>query len=179
MPTPELVDLTESPDAPFPSPTAAGVHPYAIRSPSNSPTSRSRKRQRVDDGESSTYLGQTQIDVPSMNPGTVDGTPGPSVASELKPDSKRPQTDPPPSRTPLGQYTCPICFSPPRPATLTPCGHILCASCLFGALRSARDRATSPSDVNTARCPVCRAVLRGWDWRGGGIIGIEAKVLKS
>ena len=37
---------------------------------------------------------------------------------------------------PLSAYTCPICFSPPTNATLTPCGHICCGACLFAAVKS-------------------------------------------
>ena len=37
---------------------------------------------------------------------------------------------------PLSAYTCPICFSPPTNATLTPCGHICCGQCLFTAVKS-------------------------------------------
>ena len=53
---------------------------------------------------------------------------------------------------PLSAYTCPICFSPPTNATLTPCGHICCGACLFTAVKStirrnmaiAMDRAPPP-----------------------------------
>ncbi|KAF9071548.1 hypothetical protein BDP27DRAFT_510908 [Rhodocollybia butyracea] len=31
----------------------------------------------------------------------------------------------------LSTYTCPICFCPPTNATMTPCGHVACGSCLF------------------------------------------------
>ncbi|EEB92353.1 hypothetical protein MPER_09153, partial [Moniliophthora perniciosa FA553] len=40
----------------------------------------------------------------------------------------------------LADYTCPICFSPPTNATLTPCGHICCGSCLFAAIKAALKR---------------------------------------
>ncbi|KAI9568196.1 hypothetical protein HD554DRAFT_1985344, partial [Boletus coccyginus] len=82
---------------------------------------------------------------------------------------------------PLSTYTCPICFSPPTNATLTPCGHICCGQCLFTAVKStmrrnmvvAMDRAPAPS------CPVCRAEIPGWDGRGGGVIGLKMQVLYS
>jgi hypothetical protein len=41
---------------------------------------------------------------------------------------------------PLSSYCCPICFSPPTNATLTPCGHICCGSCLFTAVKSMVER---------------------------------------
>ncbi|KAG2116884.1 hypothetical protein BD769DRAFT_1485378, partial [Suillus cothurnatus] len=79
---------------------------------------------------------------------------------------------------PLSAYTCPICFSPPTNATLTPCGHICCGACLFAAVKStvkrnmviAMDRAPVP------RCPVCRAEIPGWDGRGGGVVGLKVEV---
>ncbi|KAH7928314.1 hypothetical protein BV22DRAFT_1005080 [Leucogyrophana mollusca] len=85
----------------------------------------------------------------------------------------------PPQPEPLSAYTCPICFSPPTNATLTPCGHICCGSCLFTAVKStmrrnmvvAMDRAPLP------RCPVCRAEIPGWDGRGGGVIGLKLQVV--
>jgi hypothetical protein len=42
----------------------------------------------------------------------------------------------------LGGYSCPICFSPPTNATLTPCGHICCGLCLFMAVKTTMQRAT-------------------------------------
>ncbi|KAG2115003.1 hypothetical protein DEU56DRAFT_841466 [Suillus clintonianus] len=82
---------------------------------------------------------------------------------------------------PLSAYTCPICFSPPTNATLTPCGHICCGACLFAAVKStvkrnmviAMDRAPVP------RCPVCRAEIPGWDGRGGGVVGLKVEVVYS
>ena len=84
--------------------------------------------------------------------------------------------------TPVSSYTCPICLSPPRMATLTPCGHILCASCLWDSARSARVRELDGPPLlgaNLSRCPVCREVLKGWDWKGGGITALEMKVTKN
>ena len=107
---------------------------------------------------------------------------------------------------PLSAYTCPICFSAPTNATLTPCGHICCGECLFTAVAAGIQRAgNAPGAVgigagrrlpgmlglgigggggggivagvggDAARCPVCRAVLKGWDGRGGGVIGLKVK----
>lgn len=42
---------------------------------------------------------------------------------------------------PLSAYTCPICFSPPAYATLTPCGHVCCGECLFTAIKATMQRA--------------------------------------
>ncbi|ETW82585.1 hypothetical protein HETIRDRAFT_149158 [Heterobasidion irregulare TC 32-1] len=80
-----------------------------------------------------------------------------------------------PEPEPLHTYCCPICFSPPTNATLTPCGHILCGECLFTAVNAAVMR-TGVGGLG-ARCPVCRATLPGWDGRGGGVIGLRARVM--
>lgn len=40
----------------------------------------------------------------------------------------------------LSSFNCPICFSPPTNATLTPCGHICCGECLFSAVQSSIER---------------------------------------
>lgn len=58
--------------------------------------------------------------------------------------SRTPQF-PPPSNVhadpePLHTYSCPICFSSPTNATLTPCGHITCGECLFTAVGAAAAR---------------------------------------
>lgn len=84
-------------------------------------------------------------------------------------------------REALSEYTCPICFFPPSNATLTPCGHVCCGSCLFTAVRTTLQRgAVMGVAVNTGenvpRCPVCRAVIRHWDGRGGGVIGLKVKI---
>ncbi|EDR04092.1 uncharacterized protein LACBIDRAFT_330927 [Laccaria bicolor S238N-H82] len=82
---------------------------------------------------------------------------------------------------PLSEYTCPICFFPPTNATLTPCGHICCGACLFTAVKTTMHRgAMMPTgEPNVARCPVCRAEIKGWDGRGGGVIGIKARAIFS
>ncbi|KAF8824454.1 hypothetical protein HHX47_DHR8000479 [Lentinula edodes] len=73
-------------------------------------------------------------------------------------------------------YTCPICFCPPTNATMTPCGHIACGSCLFTAVKTALRRENMMGgprdDSGGPRCPVCRATISGWDGRGGGVIGL-------
>ena len=109
---------------------------------------------------------------------------------------------------PLSEFTCPICFSPPTNATLTPCGHICCGECLFTAVAAGIQRALSAPGAliggvggggrinnvrglrmggidgtgagamtppDAARCPVCRAVLKGWDGRGSGVTGLKLK----
>ncbi|EUC59520.1 zinc finger, C3HC4 type (RING finger) protein [Rhizoctonia solani AG-3 Rhs1AP] len=52
----------------------------------------------------------------------------------------------------LSEYMCPICYSPPRSAIVTLCGHILCGQCLHGATTT-RQTAVRPL------CPVCRTPL--------------------
>ena len=108
------------------------------------------KRRRLDDGDvdqsqSSTL---TQISTWEIPPEVVpDNEPpvdqptlielsdsdDPIVAS---PKASPPRVPPTPVPEPLSTYTCPICFSPPTNATLTPCGHICCGQCLFTAVKS-------------------------------------------
>ena len=58
--------------------------------------------------------------------------------------SRAPQFTPPSNIAadpePLHTYSCPICFSSPTNATLTPCGHIMCGECLFTAVGAAAAR---------------------------------------
>ncbi|KAN0132960.1 hypothetical protein V8E53_009325 [Lactarius tabidus] len=81
----------------------------------------------------------------------------------------------PPEPEPLHTYACPICFASPTNATLTPCGHIMCGECLFTAVGSAAARMGIVSLA--ARCPVCRAPIPLWDGRGGGVIGLQPRVV--
>ena len=56
---------------------------------------------------------------------------------------------------PLAAYTCPVCFSPPTYATITPCGHVLCGECLFTAVKTTIQRGAytlPPGERMTARC---------------------------
>jgi len=83
----------------------------------------------------------------------------------------------PPQPDPLSSYCCPICFSPPANATLTPCGHICCGSCLFTAIRTTVQRSQMLGEDTPARCPVCRAPIPGWDAKGGGVIGLKTRAV--
>jgi len=81
-------------------------------------------------------------------------------ATSLKREqSPRPPTKSPPPQPqtipvhaqPLSTYSCPICFCPPTNATLTPCGHIACGSCLFKAVKAGLSRVTwRPEDIENA-----------------------------
>lgn len=67
-----------------------------------------------------------------------------------EPKRRRTETEP------LSAYACPICFSAPTNATLTPCGHICCGPCLFTAIKSTLrrnvDRAPTPRCVCVCVC---------------------------
>ncbi|EKM77934.1 hypothetical protein AGABI1DRAFT_129725 [Agaricus bisporus var. burnettii JB137-S8] len=94
------------------------------------------------------------------------------------------QSQPQNQEEPLSEYTCPICFFPPSNATLTPCGHVCCGSCLFTAVKTTLQRGVSMGMMmgageNVARCPVCRAAIPGWDGKGGGVIGIKVRQIIS
>ncbi|KIJ52476.1 hypothetical protein M422DRAFT_43334 [Sphaerobolus stellatus SS14] len=57
--------------------------------------------------------------------------------SKSKPEPLKPQTPP----ELLSGHTCPICFGTVTNACLTPCGHVLCGSCLFASVKSGIQRA--------------------------------------
>jgi hypothetical protein len=110
-----------------------------------------------------------------------------------------------PQQQPLSTYSCPICFCPPINATLTTCGHVACGACLFKAVKSSMARGMwrggedgegLPKCVyislsllansrwcadgmsrDPSRCPVCRAVIPGWDGKGGGVIGLKPRAV--
>lgn len=110
----------------------------------------------------------------------VSSTSSPQLLSNSKPSepSSTPVTS---GSTPLSSYTCPICFSPPTNATLTPCGHVCCGACLFTAVKSTLQRGAfmggGMGQGNLPRCPVCRAPIPGWDGTGGGVIGLRPKAV--
>jgi hypothetical protein len=84
----------------------------------------------------------------------------------------------------ISEYQCPICFSPPTRACMTRCGHVMCGQCLFSAVKAAKQRhfrlygrGPGPDgEGKLSRCPVCRAVMKGWDGKGGGVIGLKLKL---
>ncbi|EGN99337.1 hypothetical protein SERLA73DRAFT_182287 [Serpula lacrymans var. lacrymans S7.3] len=83
-----------------------------------------------------------------------------------------------PQVEPLSAYTCPICFSPPTYATLTPCGHICCGPCLFTAVKSTMQRSVNLAmERPVPRCPICRAEIPNWDGHGGGVVGLKMQVV--
>jgi len=200
----ESIDLTHSPEFPLPRPVVAG-HDNFIYGSSSSPEEPTPKRRAVstplsEPAESARAItanniatrttptalrrNRAAINLESTPEATslddfvteiLDTTASTSHSLPIPVPERLPSQ---PKETPLAAYTCPICFSAPKDAALTPCGHIMCASCLFGAVRAARARALEsarPQEAETACCPVCRAVLSGWDGRGGGVIGLEIK----
>jgi len=42
--------------------------------------------------------------------------------------------------TALSTFTCPVCFSPPENATLTPCGHVMCTYVFFNLIAVRTER---------------------------------------
>ena len=98
-----------------------------------------------------------------------------SASSSSVKDAKQP-TDPPEAVSiqegePLAAYTCPICFSAPSHATITPCGHILCGECLFTAVKTSIQRSayTLPHGEHN----VARYVS---SWSPGGIEELSALI---
>jgi hypothetical protein len=66
-------------------------------------------------------------------------------------DNYLPKPEPEPEHEPLSAYTCPICFFAPTNATLTPCGHVCCGSCLFTAVKTTMQRSVVTGDGSVAR----------------------------
>lgn len=66
---------------------------------------------------------------------------GQTCSTDPHPNARTPDE---PSSNALSTFMCPICFTPPVNATLTPCGHVSCGACLFNAvgiaLRRTEDR---------------------------------------
>ncbi|KZP10123.1 hypothetical protein FIBSPDRAFT_872980 [Athelia psychrophila] len=132
---------------------------------------------------SQTPIDLTQDTEPGSSPSTalpVSSTSSPQLLSNSKP-SESSSTSVTSGSTPLSLYTCPICFSPPTNATLTPCGHVCCGACLFTAVKSTLQRGAfmggGMGQGNLPRCPVCRAPIPGWDGTGGGVIGLRPKAV--
>ncbi|KDQ58953.1 hypothetical protein JAAARDRAFT_192520 [Jaapia argillacea MUCL 33604] len=115
---------------------------------------------------------------PSQTPTSV---PTPSQRSPTPTPTPTSNPNPKPQADLLSTYTCPICFSPPTNVTLTPCGHICCGECLFTAVKTTMRRSANMmvAEPIVARCPVCRAVLGGWDGKGGGVVGLLARTVVS
>ncbi|KAJ7641626.1 hypothetical protein FB45DRAFT_360231 [Roridomyces roridus] len=109
-----------------------------------------------------------------------DGDTPPVASGSGSGSSKRLASAPPREEPePLSSYSCPICFFPPTNATLTPCGHICCGSCLFTAVKTMTQRGAMMPEASVARCPVCRAPIPGWDGRGGGVVGLKIRAMFS
>ncbi|KAN0063573.1 hypothetical protein ACQY0O_004021 [Thecaphora frezii] len=72
-----------------------------------------------------------------------------------------PRSKPPPIEHPLAStFTCPICLCQPVKASVTPCGHVFCGSCLFDALKTQAKQREANEAANTS--------MQGW---GFGLFG--------
>jgi len=186
---PEKNDLTPPPQLSLP-PLAVESRSF-IYHPSSSPEEAAPKRRAISPPQSSEQARvTTNSEVASAaqhSQANIDLGSSPSIVEDLTHDpdhavgeapASTPVSRPIPAPPALSAYTCPICYSAPTDATLTPCGHIMCGSCLFGAVRAARTRVINMGrarEADKAYCPVCRTLLAGWDGRGRGVIGLEVK----
>jgi len=101
------------------------------------------------DGDSVSFQGQPKVDLKGKGKAREETSPAIEISDSPPSAMKEPKKSEP---EPLSEYTCPICFGPPMNATLTPCGHISCGSCLFAAVKSTLQRATvTAPGVNEAR----------------------------
>ncbi|KAJ1301000.1 hypothetical protein OPQ81_003423 [Rhizoctonia solani] len=176
-----VIDLTQMEDAPLPAPsTSRTPGPRLSLKPSQRRTNFGTQRSTpvassVDSG--SVVLSQTPRPAP-LSSGSrkykdkntdyinydpaISGFPADSeyisTISEVHNSPRKRQTDSPDIEDSeeqgplLSEYVCPICYSPPRSAIVTLCGHILCGPCLHGATTT---RQAAPQPL----CPVCRTPL--------------------
>ena len=150
---------SSSPAAAPSSPGPVVIDSYSSLPNDQSSRARAAKRRRLDV--------ESIIDIPDSTPVKYES---PSLLLEpsspevqiisprLVASSSKHRSPSPPSKAmvggpePLSAYMCPICFSPPTNATLTPCGHVCCGECLFTAVRAALQRTTvMPRPDFTAR----------------------------
>ncbi|KAJ6510714.1 hypothetical protein C8R45DRAFT_814779 [Mycena sanguinolenta] len=128
-----------------------------------------------------------RVSLPSpSSPINLISSPSPSSSSAPAPPataaSSQQTSNLNPNLEPLSAYTCPICFFPLTNATLTPCGHVCCGSCLFTAVKTMVQRAGPGGKDGGPRCvacPVCRAPIPGWDGHGAGVIGLKVRAVFS
>ncbi|KAJ3742993.1 hypothetical protein DFH05DRAFT_1526495 [Lentinula detonsa] len=133
----------------------------------------------------------------AMATATVTATiPTPTLPSEPEPESHLRESSTYPNPMPispkslpdlfsthsLSTYNCHICFSPPTNATMTPCGHIACGPCVFTAVKMALRGESmmmggAMRDEGGPRCPIRRALIQGWDGKGGGLVRTVVQVV--
>ncbi len=117
------------------------------RKDASNTTPRKRRKETVKEGETETRPSGVVVEELSTGPLVSPDADQESVAgpSEIIPAETTAEENhepaPAPEPEPLSSYNCPICFTPPTNATLTPCGHICCGSCLFTAVKVAKRRA--------------------------------------
>ncbi|KAF5359493.1 hypothetical protein D9756_002905 [Leucocoprinus leucothites] len=171
----------ETPASPVSSPSLMKIINQTNISPGTIPSKRKRASPSPDDLdiiEISNMPGPTRKDKGKGKARAI------SLSATPPPPPRKTETKTNPEPEPLSEYTCPICFFPPSNATLTPCGHVCCGSCLFMAVKTTLQRGASmgmPAGAgeNVARCPVCRASIPGWDGKGGGVVGLKVREIIS
>lgn len=102
-----------------------------------------------DDGENWPLFGSTpprpgsSADLKNEDFTTIDLTEVNDVPEELK----KPEVD---NRVKLSAFQCVICMDDVTGLTLTHCGHLFCAQCLYSSLSIESTR---------GKCPMCRAKI--------------------
>ncbi|KAK0444122.1 hypothetical protein EV421DRAFT_492348 [Armillaria borealis] len=184
---PPIPSVSPEPEqAPAPAPAKRQPTKRRRKDASNTAPRKRRRKVTVEEGRPETQPSGVVVEELSTRPLVSPDVDQENVAgaSEIPAETtaeEKHEPAPAPEPEPLSSYNCPICFTPPTNATLTPCGHICCGSCLFTAVKVAKRRAglMMGGGELLAKCPVCRATIPGWDGRGGGVIGLKARTLFS
>jgi hypothetical protein len=118
-----------------------GVPSTAASSASYSQQTEDSDTESEDDNEPWRAPSVTDVDARLFHSPPIDVPDHASGSATASARQAAPAPASAPAREPFSAYSCPICFCPPINATLTPCGHICCGSCLFTAIKTTTQRA--------------------------------------
>ncbi|SJK99454.1 uncharacterized protein ARMOST_02755 [Armillaria ostoyae] len=144
---PPIPSVSPEPEhGPVPAPAKRQPTKRRRKDGSNMAPRKRRRKETVKEGETETRPSGVVVEELSTGPLVSPDVDQENVAgpSEIPAETKAEEKHEPalaPEPEPLSSYNCPICFTPPTNATLTPCGHICCGSCLFTAVKVAKRRA--------------------------------------
>ncbi|CAG7848975.1 SubName: Full=Uncharacterized protein {ECO:0000313/EMBL:CCA67411.1} [Serendipita indica DSM 11827] len=164
-----------------------GAHPSLSRAAreASPPVQSQEEDTQANDNELRALLGLPTVNPPSPpDAESSEAAAGPSDMNGQSSGEGAMGSSSPKEEQSIQEYACPICFCPPTRACITLCGHVMCAACLFSAVKAAKEsiiraHATVTAEARKAKCPVCRAELKGWDGQGGGVVGLLIALKKE